>query len=50
MKAMPEKQAKKLIENLGMHSSILEKPMNALSGGQRQLIAFTMATQLIPKS
>lgn len=49
MQIMPHEQAKKLILNLGMQPSILEKPMNALSGGQRQLIAFTMATQLIPK-
>ncbi len=49
MQAMPNKRAEKLIVNLGMNPSILEKPMNALSGGQRQLIAFVMATQLTPK-
>ena len=49
MQAMPREQAEKLIYKLGMDVSILDKPMNALSGGQRQLIAFAMATQRIPK-
>ncbi len=49
MQAMPNERAEQLILNLGMDPSILEKPMNALSGGQRQLIAFVMATQLTPK-
>lgn len=49
MHDMPRERAKQLIHELGMHASILDKPMNALSGGQRQLIAFVMATQLIPK-
>ncbi len=49
MQAMPRELAKQLVTNLGMDQSILEKPMNALSGGQRQLIAFVMATQLRPK-
>lgn len=49
MQAMPREQAKWLVNNLGMDQSILEKPMNSLSGGQRQLIAFVMATQLKPK-
>ena len=49
MKAMPREHAEQLIHKLGMDVSILDKPMNALSGGQRQLIAFAMATQLIPK-
>jgi len=49
MQILPHSQAKQLILNLGMQPSILDKPMNALSGGQRQLIAFSMATQLIPK-
>ena len=47
--AMPRKRALKLIENLGMDPKILNKKMNSLSGGQRQLIAFAMSTQLIPK-
>lgn len=49
MQTMPLERAKQLVNNLGMDESILEKPMNALSGGQRQLIAFVMATQLQPK-
>jgi putative ABC transport system ATP-binding protein len=49
MDVMPREHAEKLIRNLGMDVSILDKPMNALSGGQRQLIAFVMSTQLIPK-
>lgn len=49
MQAMPRERAEKLILQLGMDSSILEKPMNSLSGGQRQFIAFAMATQQIPK-
>lgn len=49
MKIMPQDQAEKIIGELGMDASILKKPMNTLSGGQRQLIAFAMATQLIPK-
>jgi putative tryptophan/tyrosine transport system ATP-binding protein len=49
MHQMPHSKAETLIHNLGMDQSILEKPMNALSGGQRQLIAFVMATQRIPK-
>jgi putative tryptophan/tyrosine transport system ATP-binding protein len=50
MKAMPRERAEYLITNIGMDIDILDKPMNALSGGQRQLIAFVMAaTQMIPK-
>lgn len=49
MNTMPRAKAEELIRNVDMDISILEKPMNALSGGQRQLIAFVMATQLIPK-
>jgi putative ABC transport system ATP-binding protein len=49
MKAMPRERAEYLITSIGMDVSILDKPMNALSGGQRQLIAFVMATQMIPK-
>lgn len=49
MQAMPREQAEKIMHTLGIDSSILEKPMNSLSGGQRQLIAFAMSTQLIPK-
>lgn len=49
MHDMPHPKAEQLIHNLGLDQSILEKPMNSLSGGQRQLIAFVMATQRIPK-
>lgn len=49
MKDMPHERAQEIIHKLGMPTSILEKKMNSLSGGQRQLIAFAMATQLIPK-
>lgn len=49
MKSMPRERAEYLITNIGMDVAILDKPMNALSGGQRQLIAFVMATQMIPK-
>ncbi len=49
MDVVPREAAEKLVQNVGMDSSILDKKMNSLSGGQRQLIAFVMATQLIPK-
>lgn len=49
MKDMPHSRAQEIINNLGLPSSLLEKPMNSLSGGQRQLIAFAMATQMIPQ-
>jgi len=49
MNTLPAIEAIKLVENLGIDKSILTKKMNSLSGGQRQLIAFVMATQLIPK-
>jgi len=49
MAAMPLEKAEQLIHTVGMDSSILNRPMNALSGGQRQLIAFVMSTQLQPK-
>jgi len=49
MTVMPDQRAKQLVENLAMDPSILKKQMSSLSGGQRQLIAFVMATQLKPK-
>lgn len=49
IKAMPRERAEYLITNIGMDIAILDRPMSALSGGQRQLIAFVMATQMIPK-
>ena len=49
MQVMPRLKAEYLMRNIGMDVSVLDKPMSALSGGQRQLIAFVMSTQLIPK-
>jgi putative tryptophan/tyrosine transport system ATP-binding protein len=49
MHTLPESEAISLVKKLGMDESILTKKMNSLSGGQRQLIAFVMATQLIPQ-
>jgi len=49
MHSMPNELAEKIISELDIDKSILQKPMKALSGGQRQLIAFVMATRHIPK-
>lgn len=49
MELLSRKQAELLVNAVGMDALILDKCMNSLSGGQRQLIAFVMATQLIPK-
>lgn len=49
MQSMPREKAEQLMRNIGMDINVLDRPMNALSGGQRQLIAFVMATQFIPK-
>ncbi len=49
MDVLPREQAEKLVQTVGLDASILDKKMQSLSGGQRQLIAFVMATQLIPK-
>ena len=49
MQVMPRTRAEKIITELGMSTNILDKKMGDLSGGQRQLIAFAMATQTIPK-
>jgi len=49
LSVIPRERARTLITQLGMHESILDKRMNQLSGGQRQLVAFAMATQLTPK-
>lgn len=49
MRVMPNDLAEKIIGELGMDRSIARRPMKALSGGQRQLIAFVMATRHIPK-
>lgn len=47
--AMPREHAAQLLQRIGMNEGLLDKRMQELSGGQRQLIAFTMSTQLIPK-
>lgn len=49
LQAMPRHEAEAIIKNLGLNPTILDKQMKTLSGGQRQLIAFAMSTQLIPK-
>jgi len=49
MQVMPHYKAIDIITNLGLGPEILNKKMHNLSGGQRQLIAFAMSTQLIPK-
>ncbi|HJZ23568.1 MAG TPA: ATP-binding cassette domain-containing protein [Candidatus Babeliales bacterium] len=49
MNSMPLSTAQELLQTLKINPTVLDKPMQTLSGGQRQLIAFAMATQLIPK-
>jgi putative tryptophan/tyrosine transport system ATP-binding protein len=49
MHALSLKKAEAIMTELGMSTMLLDKKMNDLSGGQRQLVAFAMATQLIPK-
>jgi putative ABC transport system ATP-binding protein len=46
---MPREKALELITLVGLPEHILHTKMNRLSGGQRQLIAFVMATQLSPQ-
>lgn len=48
-RAMSIDEAEKLLSDLGMDAALVHKQMDSLSGGQRQLISFAMATQLIPK-
>jgi putative ABC transport system ATP-binding protein len=48
MNRMGEKKAIMLLEELGINPRLLHVRMNQLSGGQRQLISFVMATQLQP--
>jgi len=48
MHSLPRAKAEEIINSIGMPVSILDKKMGSLSGGQRQLIAFAMSTQLIP--
>jgi len=49
MHTLSHEHASTLVQQVGMSQSILKQPMNTLSGGQRQLISFVMATLLIPK-
>lgn len=49
MQGMTQSKAEQLLQEVGMDASILNQRMDTLSGGQRQLIALVMATQLIPK-
>ena len=46
---MPIEKAIELIKLVGLPENILNTKMNQISGGQRQLIAFIMATQLTPQ-
>jgi len=49
MHALPRQEAERIISDLGMNPAVLDQKMQYLSGGQRQLIAFGMATQRTPK-
>lgn len=49
MHKMPSAHAELLVKSLNLDPSILKKSMNSLSGGQRQLVAFVMATLLKPQ-
>lgn len=49
MTKMPKQKAYELLKELDINPHLLLTPMNKLSGGQRQLISFVMATQLNPK-
>lgn len=46
---LTQEQLEAIVHSIGMDTSILQRRMNQLSGGQRQLIAFAMSTQKIPK-
>jgi putative ABC transport system ATP-binding protein len=49
MQGLPRHKAEALMQSIGLNATILDKRMQDLSGGQRQLIAFVMATEQIPK-
>jgi putative ABC transport system ATP-binding protein len=50
MQDMPIQKARELLKPLNINAeSYVDKPMNSLSGGQRQLIAFVMSTLHIPQ-
>lgn len=48
-KSMSRLHAASLLQAMGLNASILDQPMASLSGGQRQAVAFIMATQRKPK-
>lgn len=48
MNTITQKELETIVSNLGFDHSVIEQPMKSLSGGQKQLIAFAMATQQIP--
>lgn len=48
MNSIPKEKLDDIIASIGMDKTILNQRMDSLSGGQRQLIAFAMSTQLIP--
>lgn len=49
MTDMPRQKAEQILQGLDMPKSLLDVPMQVLSGGQRQLLAFAMSMQHIPK-
>lgn len=50
MNGLTADRATQILAPIGIDTqAILQKPMNSLSGGQRQLIAFIMSTQHAPK-
>lgn len=49
MTDMPRQKAELILQSLNMPFSLLDVTMQALSGGQRQLLAFAMSMQRIPK-
>jgi len=49
MAGMPRKHAEQILNQLNIDLKLLDRPMQQLSGGQRQLIAFAMSTQKIPQ-
>jgi putative tryptophan/tyrosine transport system ATP-binding protein len=49
MGSISETKLQEVITGIGMDKAILNQRMDSLSGGQRQLIAFAMSTQLTPR-
>ena len=49
MKHMDREKSLRLLEELEINPKLLDVQMNQLSGGQRQLISFVMATELNPQ-